>query len=127
MIRRPPRSTRTDTLFPYTTPFRSVRRSQHRTQRVRAFHAVGAADAEFQPAVDRDLRTDHDPLVGLARAPPTRPVHHGQLRHRAHGGGPVLTVPILAPPVRRSRFHSRALAAGISIYGPHSRRIVLYS
>src|SRR3546814_8621389 len=24
MIRRPPRSTRTDTLFPYTTPFRTV-------------------------------------------------------------------------------------------------------
>src|SRR3546814_8890119 len=24
MIRRPPRSTRTDTLFPYTTPFRSA-------------------------------------------------------------------------------------------------------
>src|SRR3546814_343107 len=29
MIRRPPRSTRTDTLFPYTTLFRSVR-AQHR-------------------------------------------------------------------------------------------------
>src|SRR3546814_9526443 len=27
MIRRPPRSTRTDTLFPYTTLFRSLRRS----------------------------------------------------------------------------------------------------
>src|SRR3546814_10694918 len=27
MIRRPPRSTRTDTLFPYTTLFRSYRRS----------------------------------------------------------------------------------------------------
>src|SRR3546814_7574704 len=26
MIRRPPRSTRTDTLFPYTTPFRSPAR-----------------------------------------------------------------------------------------------------
>src|SRR3546814_10235390 len=26
MIRRPPRTTRTDTLFPYTTLFRSVRR-----------------------------------------------------------------------------------------------------
>src|SRR3546814_15319598 len=25
MIRRPPRATRTDTLFPYTTPFRSLR------------------------------------------------------------------------------------------------------
>src|SRR3546814_9668401 len=28
MIRRPPRSTRTDTLFPYTTLFRSVRRGK---------------------------------------------------------------------------------------------------
>src|SRR3546814_7970595 len=28
MIRRPPRSTRTDTLFPYTTLFRSSRRSR---------------------------------------------------------------------------------------------------
>src|SRR3546814_12425909 len=31
MIRRPPRSTRTDTLFPYTTLFRSLR-LEHRTQ-----------------------------------------------------------------------------------------------
>src|SRR3546814_4659144 len=30
MIRRPPRSTRTDTLFPYTTLFRSDRRSAAR-------------------------------------------------------------------------------------------------
>src|SRR3546814_13448341 len=29
MIRRPPRSTRTDTLFPYTTLFRSSRRDHH--------------------------------------------------------------------------------------------------
>src|SRR3546814_16424363 len=29
MIRRPPRSTRTDTLFPYTTLFRSERRALH--------------------------------------------------------------------------------------------------
>src|SRR3546814_2739633 len=29
MIRRPPRSTRTDTLFPYTTRFRSVRQRRH--------------------------------------------------------------------------------------------------
>src|SRR3546814_4641839 len=36
MIRRPPRSTRTDTLFPYTTLFRSQsleRRGQRRRQR----------------------------------------------------------------------------------------------
>src|SRR3546814_11932810 len=30
MIRRPPRSTRTDTLFPYTTLFRSEKRRLHR-------------------------------------------------------------------------------------------------
>src|SRR3546814_9508812 len=36
MIRRPPRSTRTDTLFPYTTLFRSLRcRSQNRQDRLR--------------------------------------------------------------------------------------------
>src|SRR3546814_1833375 len=33
MIRRPPRSTRTDTLFPYTTLFRSARRGLHRPRR----------------------------------------------------------------------------------------------
>src|SRR3546814_3531362 len=55
MIRRPPRSTRTDTLFPYTTLFRSCafdragplvpedRRRQHRTVGVAV--DVGAADA----------------------------------------------------------------------------------
>src|SRR3546814_6979666 len=32
MIRRPPRSTRTDTLFPYTTLFRSRRRHQRAVQ-----------------------------------------------------------------------------------------------
>src|SRR3546814_4784725 len=32
MIRRPPRSTRTDTLFPYTTLFRSVARVSNATQ-----------------------------------------------------------------------------------------------
>src|SRR3546814_6665196 len=33
MIRRPPRSTRTDTLFPYTTLFRSTPRRRHRSRR----------------------------------------------------------------------------------------------
>src|SRR3546814_1771963 len=33
MIRRPPRSTRTDTLFPYTTLFRSVRSPERAARR----------------------------------------------------------------------------------------------
>src|SRR3546814_14433951 len=34
MIRRPPRSTRTDTLFPYTTLFRSARAGEERLRRL---------------------------------------------------------------------------------------------
>src|SRR3546814_14056369 len=41
MIRRPPRSTRTDTLFPYTTLFRSrSRAAQAGAEDVRVLHAV---------------------------------------------------------------------------------------
>src|SRR3546814_4983630 len=43
MIRRPPRSTRTDTLFPYTTLFRSA--SEDRTVRP---HQQGSAEARLQ-------------------------------------------------------------------------------
>src|SRR3546814_5721255 len=40
MIRRPPRSTRTDTLFPYTTLFRSI--VLHRLRRTRAVEEARA-------------------------------------------------------------------------------------
>src|SRR3546814_13918963 len=50
MIRRPPRSTRTDTLFPYTTLFRSVFENlviegacEHDSRCEHAFHVVGSA------------------------------------------------------------------------------------
>src|SRR3546814_1367100 len=45
MIRRPPRSTRTDTLFPYTTLFRSRRGRQARPDR-------GVAEVSLQPQRD---------------------------------------------------------------------------
>src|SRR3546814_3154065 len=54
MIRRPPRSTRTDTLFPYTTLFRS----QHRAE-AGADHP--AAASEDRGAAD-DHGGDHDEL-----------------------------------------------------------------
>src|SRR3546814_17121765 len=50
MIRRPPRSTRTDTLFPYTTLFRShqLLEAAHRAElRVRDQRGHGAADRCF--------------------------------------------------------------------------------
>src|SRR3546814_7441151 len=45
MIRRPPRSTRTDTLFPYTTLFRSVHRSYSSSRITRS--AVESADPKY--------------------------------------------------------------------------------
>src|SRR3546814_16781313 len=42
MIRRPPRSTRTDTLFPYTTLFRSVPFSDGLAQPINRFTAEGS-------------------------------------------------------------------------------------
>src|SRR3546814_8589841 len=43
MIRRPPRSTRTDTLFPYTTLFRSPHSSRWPAGAVERHHAEPAA------------------------------------------------------------------------------------
>src|SRR3546814_2135627 len=56
MIRRPPRSTRTDTLFPYTTLFRSNR---HRADRERSVMAAGSRSARrwhVRHAVVKSLR-----------------------------------------------------------------------
>src|SRR3546814_5051523 len=48
MIRRPPRSTRTDTLFPYTTLFRSLGRLDRRAARADEL-GVGVLHAEPRP------------------------------------------------------------------------------
>src|SRR3546814_3956404 len=53
MIRRPPRSTRTDTLFPYTTLFRSGLRIQIIDQEGRSMFASGSA--EMYPHMQRLL------------------------------------------------------------------------
>src|SRR3546814_15553657 len=58
MIRRPPSSTRTDTLFPYTTLFRSAHR--HALEHLGPVLAFGAAGA----GVDLDIAII---AVGLAR------------------------------------------------------------
>src|SRR3546814_11083499 len=63
MTRRPPRSTRTDTLFPYTTLFRSVGVDQcHRLApagRGGGFLGVGEVAAEAVAAVDRATAGGH--------------------------------------------------------------------
>src|SRR3546814_3188342 len=44
MIRRPPRSTRTDTLFPYTTLFRSLGLGEHRIANLVLETRIGVND-----------------------------------------------------------------------------------
>src|SRR3546814_4670606 len=46
MIRRPPRSTRTDTLFPYTTLFRSQREILRANLQEAGYDVLAAADGE---------------------------------------------------------------------------------
>src|SRR3546814_5301381 len=67
MIRRPPRSTRIDTLFPYTTLFRSTELLVVEQPSERVDRTVDVVDDEPRLAV-------HDRLVRTAAAP----------RHRRH-------------------------------------------
>src|SRR3546814_12207030 len=67
MIRRPPRSTRTDTRFPYTTLFRSHELSGPRTSplRDRVAEHLGAYPAEL-PTVTEQVPSTDLPNVQLA-------------------------------------------------------------
>src|SRR3546814_7288348 len=81
MIRRPPRSTRTDTLFPYTTLFRSpLSFSRTRASTVALMGPSKLWSAEALPAImpqrpdhqDRDHRIrdlPHDPPIGDGQDP----------------------------------------------------------
>src|SRR3546814_10902631 len=89
MIRRPPRSTRTDTLFPYTTLFRSVQRSK--AGRNPAFHRKGGeqrlgegvdrldpeAPRRFQHTGEQGARAGvHPVVIGLAKVEQMRSEKH---------------------------------------------------
>src|SRR3546814_1799260 len=104
MIRRPPRSTRTDTLFPYTTLFRSGeqvprhRRTQEPAGRdlrqVGGGHSVGAEGPGVPGMVPRP-----EPGAGVHAARGVCEVHRG-VRGRAAG---------LLQAVRRSEEHTSEL------------------
>src|SRR3546814_18292754 len=79
MIRRPPRSTRTDTLFPYTTLFRSLVTAQYRFgQRLSVKEIAADTDASRQPIMAALNRLEAEgfvriiPQVGCAVANPGR-------------------------------------------------------
>src|SRR3546814_7284511 len=68
MIRRPPRSTRTDTLFPYTTLFRS--RSVNGTRGVIGLVMFGETPIPVPEAVIAEIRSREDETGYIRLNPP---------------------------------------------------------
>src|SRR3546814_8192741 len=71
MIRRPPRSTRTDTLFPYTTLFRSAP-TLPQGQKIMAQTKAGLTDRERLPAPPalRQAVASQEDALGLFQSSP---------------------------------------------------------
>src|SRR3546814_9852417 len=91
MIRRPPRSTRTDTLFPYTTLFRSLAQGRQRLQGGRV--GVHRAEAGGRNTGGGGNAVGHGAIIAPDR----------------HGGNPAM--PRSAPPaIRQSRAGPRCAA-----------------
>src|SRR3546814_4586900 len=82
-IRRPPRSTRTDTLFPYTTLFRS------RFGRMRQ----DAADRAAQGRGGEGRAQDRFPRIAAIDGQPVRPARNRQCRQARSRGGRAADVP----------------------------------
>src|SRR3546814_3406214 len=78
MIRRPPRSTRTDTLFPYTTLFRS--------------RSYGLREFVFQPRLDPALGLGAD--LGRGGGPALEQDHRRNAAHAVTAGGVGIVVDI---------------------------------
>src|SRR3546814_8480376 len=104
MIRRPPRSTRTDTLFPYTTLFRSPppRPVHRRTARPTA--PPGILPHHHAPA----------PLAGGRR--------HRQAGGRCLHGDPGVLLPVRALPALAAALGQRACLAGARL-GPEGPQL----
>src|SRR3546814_18450249 len=103
MIRRPPRSTRTDTLFPYTTLFRSgsgqpsgaadiieagkaeLEGTRTAAQTMRGQRVPGAADVQGEESSGRDTGFFHDPK--LSERNPSDAHHEVTVETRNHNTG----------------------------------------
>src|SRR3546814_11085074 len=105
MLRRPPRSTRTDTLFPYTTLFRSAGNTNDSSSKVDA----GGADAYFDNAANNGEQI---------------PGCHRSESDAVHLGGAVRSLNLACPGARTST-HGGGDAdfmSGIAFYdGPYGQ------
>src|SRR3546814_11802813 len=117
MIRRPPRSTRTDTLFPYTTLFRSRRGRQPKAGQESTADQAADGDQRTAPLVG-------DLLLGADRARDERPREPGEACPRGQaaageGAGP-------SPQGGRASADPKRVGAGKGVEvraGPGGRQI----
>src|SRR3546814_2413742 len=73
MIRRPPRSTRTDTLFPYTTLFRSAsRRKPSRTNAMPKIKTHRGAAERFRKTASGKYKAGHANRSHILTKKPTK-------------------------------------------------------
>src|SRR3546814_10908276 len=90
MIRRPPRSTRTDTLFPYTTLFRSVQprliveREGHHEQRIDEAHDHDDADERAIATASRPRRDCVEDVYEILAATNREDQKHRSARSEEH-------------------------------------------
>src|SRR3546814_1888412 len=88
MIRRPPRSTRTDTLFPYTTLFRSPARLGNERGRLSHASQLWLGCSAFDPVELHKgsglgrLRRRGNVRLGWQPVPPCRSQEHGRMPGR---------------------------------------------
>src|SRR3546814_10430607 len=68
MLRRPPRSTRTDTLFPYTTLFRSPSRQPRLTINLRLYPIPESALAQPRPTRSEEHTSELQSLMRISYA-----------------------------------------------------------
>src|SRR3546814_13652593 len=103
MIRLPPRSTRTDTLFPYTTLFRSARRRGQRPQAPDpgALRPPGEAADPRAPRLPERLQRRRRRPLRAARAG-LRPGLAQRLLKTAHAVSRSLSPPPAVPPAQRA-------------------------
>src|SRR3546814_13019948 len=121
MIRRPPRSTRTDTLFPYTTLFRSTLFARGRRKPPAAARRIaGSLRWAAEPFVKRLLSSRAAIGSSMDRAASPSPLRAGKpqpvrLRRRAGArfGRPEQSVHV-------ARRHRTALILALDIFGTAS-------
>src|SRR3546814_9297893 len=80
MLRLPPRSTRTDTLFPYTTLFRSAQDLQQFPQHIQTSDMALDLQYAFDPGKEQDGVSVEVPVSALKQLKPRSEEHTSELQ-----------------------------------------------